>query len=93
MIAAKIFLGVGVAFLCACPVMAGARGHHPHHRGGNDGVRLAANIIGLVGAALKTAEPAPIVITPPPPPPRYLVPPARPHHHKIHHRPNHRGRR
>ncbi len=67
-------------------------GHH-HHHGGNQGVRLATDIVRLVGATLNTVAPRPVVIAPPPPvkvvvpPPRRHYrpapppPPARHHHH------------
>ena len=97
----KIALGIGIIGLCAMPVMAGPH-HGRHHHHGNDGVRLAANIIGLVGAALQgpqtaVTQPA-VVVTPPPvvhcpPPPRVVhyrpAPPPRRHHHPApprHHR-------
>ena len=71
-------------------------GHHPH--GGNKGVRLATDIVRLVGATVNTIAPRPAVIAPPPPPPRVIIPPprhyrpapppppARHHHHKGGHR-------
>lgn len=69
-------------------------GHHPH--GGNKGVRLATDIVRLVGATVNTIAPRPVVVAPPPPvrvvvpPPRHHrpappPPPAR-HHHKGGHR-------
>ena len=69
-------------------------GHHPH--GGTKGVRLATDIVRLVGATVNTIAPRPVVVAPPPPvrvvvpPPRHHrpappPPPAR-HHHKGGHR-------
>ena len=62
-------------------------GHHPH--GGNKGIRLATDIVRLVGATVNTIAPRPVVLAPPPPvrvvvpppPVRVVVPPPR------HHRP------
>ena len=56
------------------------------HYDGHDGVRLAADIVGLVGVALDiiapppvvVAPPPPVVVAPPPPPPVVVMPPARP---------------
>lgn len=100
----KIAFGIVLAAACTLPAMAGPhhRDHRRHHD--NDGVRLAANIIGLVGAVL---QPAPkVVVAPPPvvhcPPPAPVVhcppPPPRHHHHRPappprHHGPRHHGRR
>ena len=53
-------------------------GHH--HHGGNKGVRLATDIVRLVGATVNTIAPRPVVVAPPPPV-RVVVPPPR------HHRP------
>lgn len=69
-------------------------GHH--HHGGNKGVRLATDIVRLVGATVNTIAPRPAVIAPPPPvrvvvpPPRHYrpapPPPPERHHHKGGHR-------
>ena len=71
----KITLALIVVGGCTLPVMAG----HGHHHKENDGVRLAAEIIGLVGAVLNpqpavVVTPAPVVVAPPPPPPPIVVP-------------------
>jgi len=72
----KFTLALVVVGGCTLPVMAG----HGHHHKENDGVRLAAEIIGLVGAVLNpqpvVVTPAPVVVAPPPPPP--VVVPAPP---------------
>ena len=98
--AMKIALVLGIAAICTVPAMAGPHhGRGAHHRG-NDGVRLAANIIGLVNTALRApaavVTPPPVVVTPPPvirhcpPPPRHHhyrpAPPPRRHHghHRVH---------
>ena len=52
----------------------------PHHHGGNNGVRLATDIVRLVGATVNTIAPRPVVVAPPPPV-KVVVPPPR------HHRP------
>lgn len=90
----KFTLALVVVGGCTLPVMAG----HGHHHKENDGVRLAAEIIGLVGAVLNpqpvVVTPAPVVVAPPP-----VVVPAPPvviHRHtplprRIHH-PHHRRR-
>ena len=96
--AVKIALVIGVAAVCTLPVAAGS--HHGRHHHGNDGVRLAANIVvGLVKNALQIQQPvvvtAPaVVVTPPPvvhcPPPRRHnrplppPPPRKGHHHRGH---------
>ena len=95
--AVKIALVIGVAAVCTLPVAAGP--HHGRHHHGNDGVRLAANIVGLVKNALQIQQPvvvtAPaVVVTPPPvvhcPPPRRHhrplppPPPWKGHHHRGH---------
>ena len=54
---------------------------HGHHHHGNDGVRLATDIVNLVGASLNVLTGGPVYITPPPPPPPVVVvppPPPRP---------------
>ena len=38
--------------------------HHHHHHGGNDGVRLAADIVGLVGASVNLLAPRTTVVVP-----------------------------
>ena len=96
----KFTLAVVVVGGCTLPVMAG----HGHHHKENDGVRLAAEIIGLVGAVLNphpavVVAPAPVVVAPPPPPPPIVVPapptpviihrPAPPPR-RIHHHPHRR---
>ena len=96
--AMKITLVMGIAALFTLPAMAGPR-HHGHHHD-NDGVRLAANIVGLDKNALQVpatvVTPAPVVVAPPavvapapvfhcPPPPRHHRPlPPPRHHHKPH---------
>lgn len=61
----KMFLIAGVMGLCALPAMAGH--HHGHHH--NNGVRLAADIVNLVGNVLRlpaaVIAPAPVVVTQP----------------------------
>lgn len=96
----KFTLALVVVGGCTLPVMAG----HGHHHKENDGVRLAAEIIGLVGAVLNplpavVVAPAPVVVAPPPPPPPIVVPapptpviihrPAPPPR-RIHHHPHRR---
>jgi len=82
----KIACCLGIMGLCAVPAMA-----HGHHH--NDGVRLASNIIGLVGAVVNpapvvvtrpavVAAPAPVVVTPPPAAPVVVVPLR---HHPVRH--------
>ncbi|MBQ9753145.1 MAG: hypothetical protein IJV93_00160 [Lentisphaeria bacterium] len=97
--AMKIALVLGIAAICTVPAMAGPHhGRGAHHRG-NDGVRLAANIIGLVNTALRApaavVTPPPVLVTPPPvirhcpPPPRhhhYRPAPPPPRRHHGHHR-------
>ena len=44
--------------------------HHRHHRDKGEGVRLATDIVNLVGASLNVLTGGPtVVVTPPPPPP------------------------
>ena len=85
----KIACCLGIVGLCAVPAM--AHGHHRHHH--NDGIRLAANVVGLVGAVVKpapvivtqpavVAAPAPVVVAPPPPAPVVVTPPR---HHPVRH--------
>ena len=54
--------------------------HHDHHRGGNNGVRLATDIVRLVGASVGLAreviDPAPVVVAPAPAPAPVVVAPA-----------------
>ena len=75
----KIVCGIALAGVVALPAMAGGRGDHHRHHGGNDGVRLAAEIIGLVRTAL-TPVPAVTFRPEPPPPPRHEVRHPAPHH-------------
>lgn len=81
----KIALVIAVAAVCTLPAMAGPH-HRDHH--GNDGVRLAANIIGLVNTALKPkVVTVPVAVTPPPvvvthPAPVIHCPPPPPRHHR-----------
>ena len=77
----KIVCGIVAAGIAVVPAMAGEHGGHHRHHGGNDGVRLAAEIIGVVRHAL---EPAPVVVhhpAPPPPP----APQRREFRHEHHH--------
>ena len=55
----------GLIFFCAAAVMAAPppRGRHGHHHG-NSGVRLAADIVNLVGAGLRTLHAAAIPVQP-----------------------------
>ena len=85
--------------VCAAAVVIGTSAfagehHHEHHKG-NDGVRLAASIVNLVGnvlggpsVAVYHEPPAPVyarpVHCPPPPPPA-------PHHHHHDRRPGGHG--
>ncbi|MBR2441210.1 MAG: hypothetical protein IKB25_13515 [Lentisphaeria bacterium] len=39
---------------------------HGHHHHGNDGVRLATDIVNLVGASLNVLTGGPVYVTPPP---------------------------
>ena len=107
------FFGIMVIAIAFCTsVLAGPPGpppkHHRHHDKGNKGIRLATDIVNLVGAVLNP-KPTTVVVAPPPPPPRTVVvapppPPPRtvvvtppPRHHRpapvrVHHNP-HRGHR
>ena len=101
----KMFLIAGVMGLCALPAMAGH--HHGHHH--INGVRLAAEIVNLVGNVLRlpaaVIAPAPVVVTQPAvvtpapvivaPPPVYHYRPAPPprYHRGPAHHRHHRGRR
>lgn len=78
-----------VTICCAAIVIGTSAFAGDHHGGhdrnhGNSGVRLATDIVNLVGASLNVLRPTAVVYTepvyhcPPPPPPRH-------HHH--HHRP------
>ena len=95
----KKFVVFGIALLCGATLCAGPhRGGHHH---GNKGVRLATDIVNLVGASVNTvaavAAPRPaVVVAPPPrvvvaPPPRHVrhhrpaPPPPRYHHGRGHH--------
>ena len=84
---AKMIFGVGVLALCAIPVMAGPPGFYgPRPPCGPGGVRLAADIVDLVGAALRIPAavvgapllpvPAPVVVPAPVPVPAPVVVPA-----------------
>ena len=89
----KKLIVFGIALLCGATLCAGPRGGHHHH--GNKGVRLATDIVNLVGASVNTVaavvapRPAVVVAPPPPvvvapPPPVVVAPPPR---HVRHHRP------
>lgn len=58
----KTVLTVAVIITCT-GVMAGPR-HHHHHKH-NNGVRLATDIVNLVGAGLNILAPRPVVVTAP----------------------------
>lgn len=74
--AKKILCGIAVCGIAVVPAMAGEHGGcHRGGRGGNDGVRLAAEIIGVVRNALTPGTAAFRPAAPPPPPP---------HHHVVH---------
>ena len=49
---AKLVFGVGIAAFCVFPVMGGPP-PPPRYHGGGSGVRLAADIVDLVGAAIR----------------------------------------
>ena len=55
-----------VVVLTATVAFAGPPHEAPHHDRGNSGVRLAADIVGLVGASLDILAPRPVVVTPQP---------------------------
>ena len=92
----KKFIVFGIAILCGATLCARPhnRGHHHH---GSKGVRLATDIINLVGAGINTAAavvaPRPAVVVTPrpavvvvPPPHRHVrhyhpAPPPPGHHH------------
>ena len=65
----KTILGVLLVTAIATPAFAGP--HHKHDKRHNEGVHLAAEIIGLVGQALRVTAPPPktVVVTQPAPPP------------------------
>ena len=78
----KLSIALSGALLAACSVFAGPP-HHPHGYRGSSGVRLAADIIGLVGLGLDILRPpvvpvVPAVVAPAPQPvygpPAYAVP-------------------
>ncbi len=82
----KKFVVFGITLLCGATLCAGPhRGGHHH---GNKGVRLATDIVNLVGASVNTVAavvaPRPtVVVAPPPPvvvtpPPRVVVAPPPP---------------
>ena len=61
----KILAAAALAIFTGTAVYAGP---YHHHHCGNDGVRLATDIVRLVGASLNlVAPPPPVVIAPPPP--------------------------
>ena len=68
----KILAAAALAIFTGTAIYAGP--HHPHH-GGNDGVRLATDIVRLVGASLNLVAPPPPIVVAPPPPPVVLPPP------------------
>ena len=74
-ITGKIVCGIALVGITIVPAMAGGHGGHHHHDHGNDGVRLAAEIVGLVRNVFTPApalrHPAP---PPPPEPPRHPEP-------------------
>lgn len=86
----KITVVAAVTFTAA-GAFAGPRHHNKHHKG-NDGVRLAADIINLVDSSLRlltgtprtvVVAPQPAVVVAPPPPPAQVIvtappPPRRP---------------
>ena len=88
----KFIAGTLLTVLIAAPVFAAPPHHDRHDKHHNEGVHLAAEIIGLVGKVLGIAEPppppvvapAPVVIAPPPrpvviaPAPVVVAPPPRP---------------
>ena len=87
----KKLIVFGITILCGATLCARPHGGHHHH--GSKGVRLATDIVNLVGASINTAAaivaPRPAVVAPPPPvvvapPPRVVAPPPRPGRH---HRP------
>ena len=59
----KTVLTVAVIITCA-GAMAGPHHHHHHHKH-NDGIRLATDIVNLVGAGLNVLAPRPVVVTAP----------------------------
>ena len=81
----KKLIVFGIAILCGATLCARPHGGHHHH--GSKGVRLATDIVNLVGASINTAAaivaPRPAVVAPPPPvvvtpPPRVVVAPPPP---------------
>ena len=82
----KKFIVFGIALLCGATLC--ARPHHGGHHHGSKGVRLATDIVNLVGASVNTVaavvapRPAVVVAPPPPvvvaPPPRVVVAPPPP---------------
>ena len=69
---------LAVATLAICTGTAAYAGPHHHHHGGSDGVRLATDIVRLVGASLNLVAPPPVVVAPPPP--VVVAPPPPPVH-------------
>ena len=73
----------------------GKRAPHHGHDKGSDGVRLATDIVRLVGASLDIVAPRKtVVVAPPPPPPPapvVIAPPPAPRYHHHHPAPPHRG--
>ena len=77
----KTILGVLLVTAIATPAFAGP--HHKHDKRHNEGVHLAAEIIGLVGQALRITTPPPpppqtVIVTQPAPRPVIVTPPPRP---------------
>ncbi|MBR2911974.1 MAG: hypothetical protein IKC05_10210, partial [Lentisphaeria bacterium] len=64
----KKLIVFGVALLCGATLC--ARPHHGRHHHGNKGVRLATDIVNLVGASVNTVAavvaPRPAVVVAPP---------------------------
>lgn len=91
-----------VTVCCAAIVIGTSAFAGDHHRGsdhrheGNSGVRLATDIVNLVGSSLNLLRPTAVVYTesayqcPPPAPPRHHYhhrpEPPKPHHHGYGHR-------
>ena len=80
----KLTVGGLVTICTAVPLFAGPGGPPPHQHGGSSGVRLAADIVGLVRTAVAPigiiAAPcvtAPVVV---PPAPRVVVAPPAPYY-------------
>lgn len=90
----KILTVAAFAIFAGTAAYAGPHHGHGHHHDKNNGVRLATDIVRLVGASLDVVRPRPVVVTPAPrvvvtPPRRYHRPaPPPPPRHNNHH--NHR---